>query len=79
MSDADLLGELAEAEKANPYARECQACVAVRSVSPEAREGVERALAGTIGEKTLAGILTRNGYPTGARAINRHRKEGHTP
>jgi hypothetical protein len=74
-----LVAELEAAEKAHPILRPCQACEAILRVSDDAREAVERALAGTIGEKTLAAILTRNGFTVGARAINRHRREAHTP
>lgn len=73
-----LLDELKAAEKANQFARECQACEALRLAPEDARQALESALAGTIGESTLSAILTRNGFPTGRRAINRHRKEGHS-
>lgn len=79
-SDADdsLLSDIAEAEAANMHARGCQVCDALEKMSESARAGVERALAGTIGERTLSEILTRNGYPTGRRAVSNHRK-GHAP
>lgn len=77
--DEELVKELAEAEDANMHGRPCQVCTALRAMSDLARKQVERALAGTIGERTLAEILTRNGYPTGRRAVATHRKEGHTP
>lgn len=78
-SDEDLLGDLAAAEQANQHGRPCQVCVALTGMTELAREGVERALSGTIGERKLAEILTRNGYPTGRRAVVTHRQEGHTP
>lgn len=78
MSDEDLLKDLGIAEQANGHARNCQICDALEAMTNEARSGVERALAGTIGERKLAEILTRNGYPTGRRAISRHRLEGHS-
>lgn len=74
--DEALLEDLTEAEDANTMARACQVCVALDSMSELARERVNRALAGTIGERKLAEILTRNGYPTGRRAVAAHRK-GH--
>lgn len=77
-ADKALLDELAAAEGANQHARPCQVCVALQNMSEAAQMGIERALAGTIGERTLADILTRNGYPTGRRAIARHRLEGHS-
>lgn len=77
--EAALLNELAEAEDANIHARDCQVCSALLGMSELAREQVERALTGTIGERKLADILTRNGYPTGRRAVATHRQEGHTP
>ena len=77
--DKSLLEELGAAENANQHARPCQVCSALAQMSEGARGGVERALAGTIGERTLAEILTRNGYTTGRRAVKRHRQEGHTP
>lgn len=77
MSEFDLLGDLAEAEGANIHARDCQVCAALQVMSESAAEGVERALAGTIGERKLAAILTKNGYPTGRRAVRNHRLEGH--
>jgi hypothetical protein len=77
--DADLLAELASAEGANMHSRPCQVCRALESMSDHAKSGVVRALAGTIGERTLAEILTRNGYPTGRRAVATHRREDHTP
>ena len=75
--DEELVRDLAAAEQANMHARECQVCDALETMSPEARRNVERALAGTIGERRLAEILTRNGYPTGRRAVANHRREGH--
>lgn len=77
--DEAMLAEIAAAEDANMHARPCQVCTALRGMSELAREQVERALAGTIGERTLADILTRNGYPTGRRAVATHRREDHTP
>jgi hypothetical protein len=76
--DATLLKDLAAAEDANQHARPCQVCEAVSSMSDQAKSGVLKALAGTIGEAKLAEILTRNGYPTGRRAVKRHRMEGHS-
>ena len=78
MSDEDLLAELSQAEDENMHGRPCQVCQALPQMSESVRLGVERALAGTIGEQKLADILTRNGYPTGRRAVKRHRLEGHT-
>ena len=78
MSDATLLADLADAEQANMHGRDCQVCQALPHMSESVREGVQRALAGTIGGQKLADILTRNGYPTGRRAIMRHRLEGHS-
>lgn len=78
-SDDALLAALSAAEEANTQSRPCQVCQALTKMSESARSGVERALAGTIGVNTLAGILTRNGYPAGRRAIERHREEGHKP
>lgn len=76
--DEGLLADLGEAEDANMHGRECQVCQALPHMTESARAGVERALAGTIGEQKLADILTRNGYPTGRRAVKRHRLEGHS-
>lgn len=76
-ADAALLADLQAGERASIPNRPCQACVALENLSDQARPAVERALAGTIGETKLAQILTANGYPTGARAINRHRREDH--
>lgn len=78
MTDDALMADLAKAAQANMHARACQVCDALESLSEEARAGVKSALAGTIGERTLAEILTRNGYPTGRRAVARHRLEGHS-
>lgn len=75
--DSTLLVELAEAGVANMHARPCQVCVALEGMSEVARVSVESALAGTIGERSLAEILTRNGYPTGRRAVQNHRREAH--
>jgi hypothetical protein len=77
--DEELVNALAAAEDKNMHSRPCQVCTALRGMSPLAREQVERALAGTIGERTLADILSRNGYPTGRRAVATHRREDHTP
>lgn len=80
MSDYDdnfMINEIVKAEKANVHGRDCQVCEALPTMSESARVNVERALAGTIGEEKLAGILTRNGYPVGRRAIKRHREEAH--
>lgn len=76
--DNALIEALGKAEDANMHARDCQVCQALPQMSEEARAGVNRALAGTIGEQKLAAILTRSGYPTGRRAVKRHRLEGHT-
>jgi len=73
-----LLAELEQAENANPYSRPCQVCAALDQMSDQVKTSVEKALAGTIGKNKLAVILTRNGYPTGWRAVVRHRLEGHT-
>lgn len=78
MADEDLLTALAVAENANQHARECQVCDGLAQMSEAAKTGVKRALAGSIGEQKLAAILTGSGYPTGRRAIKRHREEGHT-
>lgn len=77
-NDENLLEQLGKAEQANIHARPCQVCDALEAMSEPARVGVTRALAGTIGERTLAEILTSNGYPTGRRAVARHRLEGHS-
>ena len=79
MSDQDLLSDLGQAERANMHAGNCQVCQALPEMSESARAGVERALAGTIGGRTLAVILTKNGYPVGERAVRKHRREAHTP
>lgn len=78
MSDADLMADLADGEQANIHARKCQVCQALEAMSDDARPSVLRALAGTIGQEKLAAILTRNGYPTGWRAVRNHRSEGHS-
>ncbi len=78
MSDEALLADLNVAENANQHARPCQVCDALTGMTIEAANGVKRALGGTIGERKLAEILTRNGYPTGTRAVRRHRMEGHS-
>lgn len=75
--DTGLLADLTNAEQANMHSRPCQVCVALEGMTDFARAGVQQALAGTIGERTLAEILTRNGYPTGRRAVATHRREGH--
>lgn len=72
-----LLAELERGASANMHARSCQVCVALSEMSESARSGTERALAGTIGERTLAEILTRNGYTVGRRAVGNHRREAH--
>lgn len=79
VSDSDLLAALAQGSNANIHGRPCQVCSALNSMSEAARVGVEAALAGTIGERRLAEILTSHGYPTGRRAVVNHRREGHTP
>lgn len=76
MSDETLIAALEEAENENIHARPCQVCAALEMMSEEARVRVERALAGTIGEEKLAKVLTDSGYPTGRRAVRKHRK-GH--
>lgn len=78
MSDEDLLSEIIHAEATNMHARPCQACQLIVNLGDSPlRDAVERALSGTVGETRLAAILKRNGYSTGARAIKRHRQEGH--
>ena len=76
MSDDDLLKDLEEAEHANIFVRQCLVCTALGQMSETARTSVERALAGTIGQKKLARILTANGYEVSERSINNHRSEG---
>jgi Na+-translocating ferredoxin:NAD+ oxidoreductase RnfG subunit len=78
INDDRLLAELGTAELANQHGRECQVCTALTNMSESARISVQRALAGTIGEEKLATILTRNGYPTGRRAIRNHRRQDHS-
>jgi hypothetical protein len=78
-SEESLLRDLGEAEAANMHGRDCQVCDALGRMSDQAASGVRRALAGTIGERKLAEILTGNGYPTGRRAVANHRREGHHP
>lgn len=77
MTDDQLLAQLAVAEGENIHARPCQVCTALKAMTNQARTAVEAALAGTIGEKKLADILTANGYPTGVRAVRSHRKDNH--
>jgi hypothetical protein len=77
-NDEGLLADLAKGEDANMHGRPCQVCLALAQMSEQAKSGVLRALAGTIGSEKLADILTRNGYPTGRRAVKRHRTEGHS-
>lgn len=72
-----LLDDLAEAADGNMHQRPCQACQALDAMPESEQAAVRQALAGTIGERKLAEILTRHGYPTGRRAVNRHRLEGH--
>lgn len=76
MSDSDMIDELFGAEDANMHQRQCQVCSALQDMGDDARSTVQRALAGTIGARKLAEILTRNGYPTGRRAVDNHRLEG---
>lgn len=74
----DLLKDLEAASDANMFARPCQVCQALPQMEPEAAQTVHLSiLRRTIGERTIAEILTRNGYPTGRRAVIRHREEGH--
>lgn len=79
VDESGLLADLGAAEVANMHGRACQVCAALLAMSEQARAAIERALAGTIGERKLAEILTRNGYPTGRRAVATHRREDHTP
>jgi len=78
LEDESLIKDLETAEGANQHARPCQVCEALEFMGSQARSSVERALAGTIGERKLSEILTANGYPTGRRAVVRHRSEGHS-
>lgn len=73
----EMLADLAEAEVANMHGRNCQVCDALAQMSGDVLTAVSRALSGTIGEVRLAEILTKYGYPTGRRAVARHRREGH--
>lgn len=77
MDEAELLRALDRAKGANVHARDCQVCVALESMSDLAREAVESALAGTIGTRRLAEILTQSGYGVGRRAVIWH-QSGHT-
>lgn len=78
MSDEQLLIDLGVAANANMFARPCQVCSALEQMSEQASRGVMSALEGTIGARRLSEILTGNGYPTGRRAVETHRQEGHT-
>lgn len=78
MNEDDLVADIEAAEVANMHGRSCQVCDALSAMSDLAQSTIERALAGTIGEHKLAMILTKNGYPTGRRAVAKHRQEGHT-
>lgn len=79
MSDESLIAELGKAANANQHGRPCQVCDALSQMSEEAAGNVSIALSRrTIGERSLAEILTRNGYPTGRRAVVNHRLEGHS-
>lgn len=76
--ERNLIASLGEAAKRNshPASLACQVCDALARMSPSARKVVESHLTGTIGTETLAKILTENGYPTGRRAVVKHKK-GH--
>lgn len=77
MGEQEFLAELAAGEVANIHGRRCQVCVALEGMSESVKPGVLRALSGTIGQEKLALILTKNGYPTGWRAVANHRREDH--
>lgn len=76
-AEENLLAELNEAEQANIHARPCQVCEHLERMPESVKAGVLRALSGTIGQEKLAAILTKNGYPTGWRAVAKHRREDH--
>lgn len=72
--------DLIAAEYRNTKAvdRPCRTCQVIAGLeTPEAREVLRRAAAGTIGRDTLVAILARNGTPVGRRDIERHRQQGH--
>lgn len=81
MAADELLDALAAAEReAVPGGTDCQACDAVRTAAtPERKEALERALAGTIGRDKLVPILQGQGINVGRRHLTRHRQERHTP
>ena len=77
--DNSLLEALGEAERANNHSGRCGMCDALGGMSEAARDGVNRALSGTIGAAKLSSVLTANGYPVAERQIRKHRREAHTP
>jgi len=72
-----LIEMIAQAERVNQHNGSCGLCLAMDTMSDQARSAVERAASGTIGMRSLARILTRSGYPVGRRAVYFHRS-GHT-
>lgn len=76
--EAALLEALAVAERANMHNPGCQVCEALAIMSEPVKSAVMSALAGTIGRDKLVTILTQSGYDVGRRALDRHRREGHT-
>lgn len=85
MSDQDMISEL----EALTSKTSCQVCDALSRMSPQAADVIREALGrggrpgggslpGIIGGEKLAAILTKYGYPTGKRAVLRHRSEGHS-
>lgn len=57
----------------------CPACQFLEEVDdPATKQALERALAGTIGIKTLVPIIQAYGATFARRTIERHRREGHT-
>lgn len=78
-NEDDLLEDLREAEIASGHRAQCDACDILAAVSESTRPALSAAMAGTIGAQKLSAILTRRGYAVGRRAIDRHRREGHTP
>jgi hypothetical protein len=77
----ELLDALAEAERASALftsGGSCQACDAIQAAtSPERKEALTRALAGTIGRDKLVPILQAQGINVGKRHLVRHRQEKH--
>lgn len=76
---SDLIQDLANAKSSAHNGRgACKLCRLLADLPDDDRRALADAAAGTIGARTLADILRRNGMAVSRDTIMKHRREDHT-